>query len=218
MSTISTATVASAGSTFVRPALRVAAVAYPVVWIAGLALTSGPALDAPAREIGDHYLRSAGPAGIQAVLVHGIAAVALLVVGVAVVRSARAVAPAWSRVAAAALGVSVVVSLVQMSLGLAASARGGDLSFSVDAFEAVNRLDAVKMLGIAVVVHVGVVLARRGAVARWLVPLGTTLAVLLVVSAVGYGLLVPALAVVAVAGLPLLLVWVCATGLSLSGR
>lgn len=212
-------TITAPTSTAVRhPAVLAAAVAYPAVWAAGLALGGGPALDAHPEAIGLHYAAAGSRVALQSVLVHGVAALALAVVGLAVLRIAGGTGRRAGRVAAVAVGVVVVTSVVQLALGVLASRSGGDVELASGLFGALNRLDAPKMVALAAMVVVGVLLARRGALPGWLAPVGAALVMALLVSALGYAVLATGPAAAAVVGLPLLLVWVCGAGVAAARR
>ena len=201
-----------------HPVVLAAALAYPVTWLAGLGLGGGPSLDARPEAIGLHYASAGSRAALQSVLVHGVAALALAVVGLAVVRLAGGTGRRAGRVAGVAVGVAVATSITQLGLGVLASRSGGDVELASELFGALNRLDAPKMVALAVVVGVGVLLARRGALPGWLAPVGAALVVALLVSAMGYAALATGPAAAAVVGLPLLLVWVGGAGVAAARR
>lgn len=72
------------------------------------------------------------------------------------------------------------------------------------------------MLALAALAVVGIGLARRGVLPRWLGYTGGFLAVALVVTGIGYLLLNTTLARAAFVSLPLLLVWVTGTGVGIA--
>src|SRR5829696_1033363 len=167
--------------------VRIAAVAFTLVWLIGLAVP------VPMVDVGASPAALAGhetELALQSLLVHGFAAMALLVVGWGLSRPLA--------ITAAAL------SLIQWVLETAFAAGGPD-----GLIEATNRLDGVKMLVLA-----GLVLAGARVAPRWLRVLAPVTAVALVVSAAGYGLLVPSLAVAAIVSLPLLLISITGSGLT----
>jgi hypothetical protein len=174
--------------------LRAAAIAFTLVWLLGLAIPV-PATDidatgqAVASALAGHELEFA----LRALLVHGLAAVALVTVAGALGRRAQ-----FAGLIAAGL------SVVQWGLETLLAAGGsGALQ------EAVNRLDGLKMLALA-----ALVLAGARALPQWLRGVGAALVVALAVSAAGYLFLVPSLAAAAYLSLPLLLVWVTGAGLA----
>jgi hypothetical protein len=189
--------------------LRTAAVGFSVAWIAGL-FVPVPLIDvdasasAAAAALGGHE----GELALQSLLVHGLAAAAIVVITLAV---ARALGQGLAgRIARGAGLTAAGLSVVQCALELTfAGTSNGAL------IEAVNRLDGVKMVTLGV-------LALAGSTAimlpRWLRVIGPVLALAIFVSAAGYGLLMPALAPAAYVSLPLLLVWMTGSGLALARR
>ena len=79
-------------------------------------------------------------------------------------------------------------------------------------YEAVNRLDGVKMLALAILALAG---AASGALPRWLRYTGITLAVVITASGLAYLLLLASLAFLAVPAGVLLLAFITGTGLAL---
>jgi hypothetical protein len=210
------------------PAL--AGIAYAVAWLAGLSIFSS---SATVRTTGAKVL--AADAGHQAaaatqfVLTEGASAVFLAVVVIAIGRAGLRTAggrPAWAAGTARAAWVTmtaglaaVAISLVQCVLGVYLTTSvvpAGHVTAAGDLTDAISRLDGVKMLVLAVLALAGVALARRTPVLPgWLSYAGVALAVAIVVSGVGYLLLIDSLALAAWASLPLLLVWVTGSGIAL---
>lgn len=217
--TVPTATTATDHPTAARRRLTApgaAGLTYVGAWVAGLvAFPPGPAQDAPAAEVGRFYADHAGAATAQAVLVHGVAAVALLAVLLAVRARGR------STPLAHAAGVTgVALSLVQLALEVWRGAwAGSHPATTVDAlFDAVNRLDGLKMLAFAVLIGAAVGAFRAsGLSGPRMVVVGWSAVVALVVSGAGYLVASPVLGAAAFASLPLLLLWVAATGVA-AGR
>jgi hypothetical protein len=208
---MSTFAATSTASSSRRLWLLVAAVGYSVAWILGL-MVPVPAvdLDASAQAVVASVVGHEGAVALRALLVHGLAGIALLTVAVALARAAGSRSVLVAGVVAAGL------SLVQfvLELVLTGPAGSGSVPSLVDA---VNRLDGVKMFALAALALAGAAAIRRGAgVPRWLSGLGVVLAVALVVSGVGYALLIPALGQAAYVSLPLLLIWVTGTGVALA--
>ncbi|HEX6024334.1 MAG TPA: hypothetical protein VFZ00_20265 [Solirubrobacter sp.] len=167
--------------------LPVAAVGFTLVWLLGLAIPVPMVdVDASPAALAGHESEVA----LRSLFVHGFAAAALLAVGWGLSRPLA--------IAAAAL------SLMQWAMETAFAAGGPDALI-----EATNRVDGVKMLVLAALVLAGARLAPR-----WLRLLAPVTAVALVVSAAGYGLLVPPLAAAAFVSLPLLLIWITGSGLA----
>lgn len=193
----------------------VAALAYIGCWIIGLTMfPAAPALDEPAGAVVDFYARHATASALQAGLVHGVAAIALLAVVLAL--RARGVTGAAVRAGVAA----VALSLVQFALEVVrAIEAGGQNPTTVDGlFDAVNRLDGVKMIALAVMVAASRRAVRVAGVhvARGFGIVAPSTAAALVVSGVGYVVLDPTIAMAAFVSLPLLLISVGTIGWSLS--
>jgi hypothetical protein len=145
--------------------------------------------------------------------------VALAVVVVALARAGRAAgASRAARVVMLAGLAAAGVSLTQWVLDLTLAttvAPAGDAARSGTVLEAINRLDGVKMLLLATLAVGGMALTRREVPPRRLGIVGAPLAVAIIASGLGYLLLIPALALLAYASGPLLLLWVTSVGLGL---
>ncbi len=89
---------------------------------------------------------------------------------------------------------------------------------AVTVFDAINRLDGVKMLLLAAVALAAFALLRAGhpPLPRWLAYESLALAVAIAISGVGYLLLLSGPALAAWVSLPLLLVWVTGVGVALA--
>ena len=200
----------------------VAGVAYTAAWLIGLGVwPSNLDVAATGSQVVTAYAGHRGVAMLQSLLVHGVAAVALAVVALALGQAAaRGLGAERLARATVVAGVgAAVVSLLQCALGLALAGwvvPDGDASRAGSLFAAINRLDGVKMLALAAMAATGAALARRTAVLPgWLGYMGGLLAVALVVSGVGYLLMSSALAPAAFVSGPLLLLWVTGVGISL---
>jgi hypothetical protein len=197
---------------------RTAGVVYVAAWIVGLAVWSDNTTvsESGAKVVAD-YGSSEGPALAQSALTHGLAGLALLVVVLAVARRV----PNPRGILAAGLG-AVAISLTQFVLGVLLAgwaAPDGRAGTSRGLYEAITRLDGLKMLALAGLALAGAAAIRRHRIApRWFVPLGWALAAALVVSGIGYLLLIGGLAGAAYVSLPLLLIWVGGLGWSLRGQ
>jgi hypothetical protein len=200
-----------------------AGVAYTTTWAAGLTIWPTN-LDVRASDAtvlvtyAGHALR----ASAQATLVHGIAALALAVVVVALARAGRAAgssraARTVSVAGLAAAGVSLAQWVIDLTLATMI-APAADAARSGAALEAINRLDGVKMLLLAALAAAGLTLARDGVLPRWLGVVGALLTVAISASGIGYLLLNPTFALLAYASGPLLLLWVTSVGLRLGRR
>jgi hypothetical protein len=201
----------------------VAGVAYTAAWAIGLGVwPSNPDVAATGSRVVTAYAGHRGVAMIQSLLVHGVAAVALAVVVLALGQAARrGGAEQLSRTTVVAGVGAAAVSLLQCAIGLALAGwvvPTGDASRAGLLFAAINRLDGVKMLALAAMAGTGAALVHRtGVLPGWLGYVGGLLAVALVVSGVGYLLLNSTLAPAAFVSGPLLLLWVTGAGISLGG-
>ena len=199
----------------------VAGVAYTAAWAIGLGVwPSNPDVAATGSRVVTAYAGHQGVAMIQSLLVHGVAAVALAVVVLALGQAARRRGAEQLARATVVAGVgAAVVSLLQCAIGLALAGwvvPAGDASRAGLLFAAINRLDGVKMLALAAMAGTGAALVHRtGVLPGWLGYAGGLLAVALVVSGVGYLLLNSTLAPAAFVSGPLLLLWVTGAGISL---
>ncbi len=197
-----------------------AGVAFVLAWALGLAVwPSNLDVSAGGAEVIEAYRGHAGAAVVQALLVHGAAAAALAVVVLGLGRAlSESGAARAGRVAVVAGLAAAAVSLVQCAVGvwLAGWAVGGGEAVTCgNLFEAVNRLDGVKM---GLLAALAVAASTPAVLPRWVRAVGGLLAAALVVSGLGYLLLVPGLAAAAFVSGPLLLVWVCAAGLTCGRR
>ena len=210
----------------------VAGIGFTVSWVTGLALPV-PILDvtAPAAEIISRYGPHLTAVQVQFALTEGLPALGLAVVGWAlalVVRRSGSVAGARTgraRVIAAAGTVAAVISVTQYALGviLAGSAIPGDAAGeSSSLWQAINRLDGVKMFALAVLAGATVTLARPrgsrgsgGVLPHWLQYASVALAVTITVSGVAYLFLIQALSPAAYVAGVALLAWVTGVGVSL---
>ena len=190
-----------AGTT-VTPAGRwtsVAGAAYVAGWVAGLAVVPSVPADVHAFYV-DHPAQVA----VQALLVHGVAGVALAVLAVVLPRALALHSGALVRSSGLA---AAVVSLAQTVLTLVAVSRAAS-SDPAGLVHAVDVADTVKLVLLAVFVPAVTVAARRaGMVPRWTSVLAFVLVVLLPLG--GAAFLVPngLLMLLLVASLPLLLIW-----------
>jgi hypothetical protein len=193
----------------------VTGIAYTLSWIAGLAVAApSPKLTASGASITAALAGHQAAVALQFGLTEGLPAVGLAVISIALARAARhAGAAAHARIAVIAGLAAALISLVQFVLGviLAWTANSGTAHLL---YEAVNRLDGVKMLALAIFALAG---ATSGALPRWLRYTGITLAIAITASAVAYLLLLPGLAALAYVSGPLLLLFITGTGITLAG-
>jgi hypothetical protein len=195
-----------------------ATIGYPVAWIAGLTVFAS---STQVRANGVQVVRAlAGhqfAAGLQYALTEGVTSLCLIAVIWAVTANAR---PGRARPAIrlAALA-ATVVSLVECGLGLwlaAGLARPGEAGLAGAGNDAITRLDGLKMvlLALVAVAVAAAVRDRTLPLPRWLSPLAAVLAVAIAVSGVGYLALSDAAASAAWVSLPLLIVFITASGLA----
>ncbi|MFD7618293.1 hypothetical protein [Streptomyces sp. NPDC059802] len=202
---------------------RAAGYTHAVAWVLGLAAAWGAA-----PEVGDT------PAGIttayadrpvqaitQALLVHGVAAACLVVVGSGLLDRARRTSSTAAHSAGWAGRVAGVLAFVQLVLELVA-VRGADPASpgrTGALFEAVQRADGVKMLALAVLAAAACAASRHGTLLRRReVVIGWVLAATITVSGIGYLFLSTALTSAAFISLPLLLIWIAVLGAALRRR
>jgi hypothetical protein len=211
------------GRNLLLTAPAMAGVAYLLAWVTGLAVwPSNLDVAASGSQVVAAYTGHRGVAMLQSLLVHGVAAVALAVVVLALGQAARGrdAGPLAPATVVAGVG-AAVVSLLQCALGLllaGSAVPDGDSGRAGHLFTAINRLDGVKMLALAAMAASGAALVRRTRLLPgWLAYLGALLAVTLVVSGIGYLLLSSTLAPTAYVSGLLLLAWVTAAGISLGG-
>ncbi len=191
----------------------VAGIAFTLSWIAGLSVAApSPKLTASGAEIVAALAGHGTAVAAQFALTEGLPAAGLAVVSIALARAARrSGAAAAARVALIAGVGAGVISLAQFVLGmvLAGASAPGPAHM---VYEAVNRLDGVKMFALAVL---GLAGAASGVPPRWLRYTGIALAVAITASGVAYLLLVQSLATLAVPAGVLLLVFITGTGIAL---
>lgn len=184
---------------------------YLVAWVVGLALvpTGVTSSDTPAAVVAS-YLDHRTAAMAQVALVHGVAAIALVVLAVALGRHVAPAHPRMARWTRWAGSLAAALSLVQaaVGLGMIASAGSVDPSATHGLLVAIERLDALKLTALAALCGAGVLLGRVAVLPRWTgwVAAGGCACLLLAAAALSGA--VPALAPVAVPALLLLLLWV----------
>ncbi|MFF9505426.1 hypothetical protein ACF1BU_18705 [Streptomyces sp. NPDC014724] len=203
--------------------VRAAGYVHAAAWILGLAAAWGatPEVGDTHAGITTAYADRPVQVVVQALLVHGVAAVGLLVVGSGLLDRARrtdntaARSAGWAaRVAGALACVQLVVELIAVSgADTASPGRTGAL------FEAVQRADGVKMFALAALAAAACVASRHGTLLRrWEVVIGWVLAATITASGIGYLLLSTTLTPAAFLSLPLLLIWIAALGAALGRR
>lgn len=112
--------------------------------------------------------------------------------------------------------VAVITSLTECVLGLlvTAAATGGHVASAGSLFEALSRLDGVKMF--ALPGATAWLAATRPALPRWLRRVTVLVALALIASGCAYITLSNAFAWTAFVSLPLLLLWVAGAGIALT--
>lgn len=205
--------------------LALAAAAYIVFWVLALTLWSGArSIDMSPQAVVGLYGGAPFQATITLIFSEGLAAVPLLIVLVAIGRTvSRRGAIGAGRVVVATGVAAVAVSLTECAIGLVlalGAAPAHDAAASGLLFDALNRLDGVKMLLLAACALAGSVgpAWRVRALPLWLRVVGIALAVAIVASGIGYVFLIAPLAMAAYASLPLLLLWVSGSGVVLAWR
>ena len=191
----------------------VAGIAYTLSWIAGLAVAApSPRLTASGAQIAAAFAGHQTAVAVQFALTEGLPAAGLAIIAVALARAARrSGAAAAARAALLAGAAAALISLLQFVLGavLAGTASPGTAHLLYDA---VNRLDGVKMLVLAVLALAG---AASRVLPRWLRYTGIVLAIAIAASGIAYLLLLQGLAILAIPSGVLLLVFITGTGIVL---
>jgi hypothetical protein len=187
-----------------------AAVGYSAAWIAGLMIFSASTdVRSTGAQIVAGYHGHTGLGTAQFVLTEGVASLCLAVVAWAVgdrVVRATGLTAAGLAFVQCGLGIYLTVSLVP----------AGRADAAETVLAAINRVDGVKMFVLAAMALGGFAFGRRtGRLPAWLGPVAIALAAAIIVSGVGYALLIGPLATAAYASLPLLLLWVTGAGLLL---
>ena len=191
----------------------VTGIAYTLSWIAGLAVPApSPKLTAPGTSIIAALAGHQAAVVLQFGLTEGLPAAGLAVISIALGQAARrSGAAAAGRIAITAGVAAAIMSLAQFVLGavLAWTTNPGPAYLL---YEAVNRLDGVKMLTLAIL---GLAGAASGVLPRWLRYTGIILAIAITSSGVAYLLLLPGPAALAYVSGPLLLLFITGTGIAL---
>ena len=195
-----------------RPALAAAAV-YVGAWAVGLLLAPSAPSWTDAQAVHDFYLEHAGPVLAQALLVHGVAGIALAVFAVRL--NAVSVARGERRNLVAVTGCSAaMVSLAQTCLALVVTRDPGQSSAAVtaDLLHLINLADTVKLVLLAAFVASASSVAGSRPMPAWLRAVSWSLVVLLPAGATAFVIDSSLLTALLTVSLPLLLVWVAAVG------
>lgn len=200
---------------------RLAGIGYAAAWVISLAVGApNPSVAAPGRQVVAAFAGHGASALAMFALAEGVAAIALIAVVIVAARTARQEAQGRAGLTAAAFGIAVaVVSWAELALGtwlisgLVPDRRTG---VAGAVYHAIMRIDGAKMFLLALMALAISQLAwRRRILPRWLAWLGGLLAAALVTSGLGYLLLAPGLASTVIVSGILLLIFVCATGITL---
>jgi hypothetical protein len=114
--------------------------------------------------------------------------------------------------------VAAVIALVQCVLGITLTMSLGHAGTVATLSDTINRLDGLKMFVLAAMAVAAIRTTVRSPLPRWLRLVGAALAVAIIASGLGYGLLNSTLAVAAWLSLPLLLVFVTGAGVVIGCR
>ncbi len=195
-------------------ALGLVGLIYLAAWIVGLLIWPvNLATNASGATVLSTFTGHLGLASIQYLLTEGLAGIAL---GIVLIAIGRALA---SRATLIVGGLAALVSLVETGIGLylADSLVPARNAASAHTFFALlNLLDGVKMLLLAGTAAIAAIAARgRRVLPAWLVYVGFALAVAMIVSGIGYVFDLSGIALAAAASLPLLLIWITGSALTL---
>ena len=197
---------------------------YTAAWIISLSVGApNPSVAAPGTKVVAAFAGRGGPALVQFAFNEGIAAVALVTVVTLIARAARRCGPPRAGLAAAAFGTAAAgVSWAQLALGawlFSALVPDRRTAAAGAVYHAITRIDGVKMFLLAAMALAISQVARKSRILpRWLAPTGVLLAAALLTSGIGYLLLCASLASAVYVSGPLLLIFVCATGMTLRSR
>ena len=199
-----------------------AGIGFTVSWVSGLVLpVPNLAPTASAAEIVARYGPHLATVQAQFALTEGLPALGLAVVAFVLAGVARrsGSGAGRARVMAVAGTVAATISVAQYALGvmLAGWALPDHAAGHASAlWQALNRLDGVKMFALAVLAVAAVALtAPSGPLPRWLRYASLALAASITISGVAYLFLIQALAPMAYVAGVALLIWVTGMGLAL---
>ncbi len=202
----------------------VAGIGYAAAWIISLSVGApNPSVAATGSQVTAAFAGHLGPTLAQFALNQGVAAMALAVVVISVARAARGGRHARAGVAAAGFGLAVAaICWVQLAMGIwlfSALVPDRRTATAGSVYHAITRMDGAKMFILAAMALAISQVARHSRILpRWLVPLGIVLAATLVASGLGYLLLAAGLASSVYVSGVLLVLFVCATGITLRSR
>jgi len=190
-----------------------AGIVYILAWIVGLVVASGgPEPDEPAAGVASYFARHEHSAMLGHLLVDGVAGLALVVLGIVILRFLRPSDPQMAKLGLYAALAAAATSFSQFVLGVTFTydaAHDGDPQTVRDLFVALNNADTVKIVFLAAMIAAVSVAARRtGVLPRWFAIYGFVSAPLLAVSGFAFPLGSDALLALLELTLLLLLVWV----------
>lgn len=194
-----------------------ASIAYVVTWVVGLAVWPvNLAPNATAAQVAASHRAHPAEASVQYLLIEGLAALLFGIVLACVLRANRDHGSGQTTGPALLSVVAVITSLTQCILGLlvTAAATGGHVATAGSLFEALNRLDGVKMFALAGAT--AWLAATRPALPRWLRRVTVLEVLALIASGCAYVTLSNAFAWTAFVSGPLLLLWVAGAGIALT--
>ncbi len=192
---------------------KIAGLTYVGAWVVGLtAFGVGPASNASDTEIARYFADHRAVSTVQSLLIHGVAAVALLGVLAAVQRVGRSTRMAY-RAGLTAIGLSLVQCVLDVYRSVVSTG-----STTATLVHTIDRIDGFKMFALAVMIAASVSVFRStGLIGRKITITGKVAVPALVVSGIAYATATTALLVSAELSLVLLLVWVGYTGVA-AGR
>jgi len=207
----------------------VVGIGYSLTWIAGLSVPApSPKFSASGSQI-ITALAGHGPAvALQFALTEGLPAAGIAVTSIALARATRSQATrsqaGLSRLMLITGGIAAVISFLQFVLGMTLAATTNPATTNPATthpatahllYSAIDRMDGVKMLTLAVL---GVAGAAATVLPRWLRYTGAALGVAIAAAGIVYLLLLQSLAVAAGPALVLLLVFITGSGLVLGTK
>jgi hypothetical protein len=212
----------------------VVGIGYSLSWIAGLSVPApSPKFSASGSQI-ITALAGHGPAvALQFALTEGLPAAGIAVTSIALARATRSQATrshaarshaarsqaGLSRLMLITGGIAAVISFLQFVLGMTLAATTNPATTHPATahllYSAIDRMDGVKMLTLAVL---GVAGAAATVLPRWLRYTGAALGVAIAAAGIVYLLLLQSLAVAAGPALVLLLVFITGSGLVLGTK
>lgn len=198
--------------------LPAAGATYVLAWLVGLvSAPAAPANGASAASIHRYFTAHSGAATVQALLVHGIAGVALLALTAGFVRALRPTH--MNRLIAGSGCAAAAVSLTQFGFALAAAhdVRTTDAATTAGWFHAINYADTIKLILLAAFAA-SVTRAARHTASRWLRIIGRVLVPMLILGGLEFVLDNIALSAALDLSLIALLIWAGGTAWQLGRR